>query len=114
MTPADLVNRLYDELLAGNDAIVDEIVSPTYFSHTEPTEVDRASLLTSCVEFFRPFRDLRREVILTMNSGSRGMVLHRYTGTVDATGEIVRIRSCDTYEVQAGLLCEHWGVYKFE
>jgi predicted SnoaL-like aldol condensation-catalyzing enzyme len=113
-TPAQLVDLLYAELLAGNDAIIDEIVSPEYFSHTEANEVDRASLKASCREFFQPLRDLRREVLLAMNDGARGMVLHRYVGFVTATGQPISIRSADIYEVRAGLLCEHWGVYKYE
>jgi len=113
-TAAELINRLYAELLAGNDSIIDQIVSPDYFSHTEPSEVDRESLKTSCTEFFRPLRCVRREILLTMNDGSRGLVVHRYAGAVAATGDPVSIRSADIYEVRDGLRCEHWGVYKYE
>jgi len=112
--PTALINELYDELLAGNHAVVERLVAADYYSHTESREVDRASLLESCIEWMAPFHSLRREVILEVNEGDRGVVFHRVRAIERQTGREVRMRSADAYRVRDGLLCEHWGVLMTE
>lgn len=105
-----------DGLNEGNDAALDETISPNYVNHSLPTPVPGAEGFKQIIVMFRAaFPDLRVEVGDVLGEGDRVTTRGTMSGThrgafmgVPATGRPVEIPYIDIWRVEGGKAAENW------
>jgi predicted ester cyclase len=113
----ETVRRVFDEVLnKGRLDLVDELLAPTFITHTPQGDLKGRAGFRSYVEAWRAaFPDVRCEVLDVIQEGDRVAWRVRSTGThkgdefgVAATGSSVDFESMHHGHTRDGKLVEHW------
>ena len=115
-----LVRRYY-ELVAGDLAAIEEVVTADFVDHHFPPDTPPGpggvrQFFTQFIPTF--FSDLRIEIDFLVAEGDRVdchfAALFKHTGTfagVAATGRQIRIPAVSTFRIAGGKLAEAWEIY---
>jgi predicted ester cyclase len=118
--PRDVVRRLYEEGLGGEDlSVIDEVFSPEFVSHTRPPELPEGP--QGVKDFFQLFREALDELDLSIDEmvcdGEWVCVATTTCGVhagellgMKPTGRRLEIHGLDMIRVREGLIVEHRGL----
>ena len=117
--PKGLVRRFYDEVSAGNVAVIDELLADDMIDHeTDPgAPPGKEGVKQFFARFQGAFPDLRMEPHEMLAEGDLVCARITMSGThkgefmgLPPTGKRFEIEGIDIIRVRDGLVTEHWGV----
>ena len=114
-----LIRRFYEEVSAGNAAVIDELLADDMIDHeTDPGDPPgKEGVKQFFARFHTAFPDLRMEPHEMLAEGDLACARITMSGThqgefmgLPPTGKRFEIDGIDIVRVRDGLITEHWGV----
>jgi steroid delta-isomerase-like uncharacterized protein len=114
-----LFRRFYDELGAGNLAVIDELVADDFVEHEEfpGLEPNKEGVKRFFVMLRSAFPDLRMEVREILADGDLVSARVVATGThrgdfmgMSSSGRHIEVQVFDMVRIRDGQVTEHWGL----
>jgi steroid delta-isomerase-like uncharacterized protein len=113
-----VIRRIVEEVLnGGNEAVIDQLVSPSFMSHEEGMGGAGAEGFKQAVKMYRTaFPDVHLEVEFYVAEGDLVVTWGTFGGThngplegIPATGKPVNVKDVDLWRVENGKLVESWS-----
>jgi steroid delta-isomerase-like uncharacterized protein len=114
-----LIRRLYDEVAAGNLAVIDELVADDFVEHEKfpGLEPNKEGVKRFFAMLRSAFPDLRMEVREVLADGDLVSARVIATGThrgdfmgMSSSGSHIEVQVFDMVRIRDGQVTEHWGL----
>jgi steroid delta-isomerase-like uncharacterized protein len=114
-----LLRRFYEEVSAGNLAVIDELIADDFIEHEEfpGIEANKQGVKQFFAMLRTAFPDLRMEPHEMLADGDLVSCRGTFTGTqqgefmgVPPSGRPIDVNAIDMLRVRDGQFVEHWGV----